>query len=119
MRRNVLTILLLLSLMCGWGGVGAAQEYSFRADKQKFTLKTQEAPSSLWVASDAILGRPLGLAATIVGTTLFVVTLPFTVPSDSVSEAGQGLVVTPGGWTFVRPMGLPDPRFEEKPILPY
>ncbi len=119
MRRKVLTIMLLLSLVCGWGGVGAAQDYSFRADKQKFTLKTQEAPSSLWVASDAVLGRPLGLAATILGTTLFVVTLPFSVPSESVSEAGQGLVVVPGGWTFVRPMGQSDPRFEEKPLLPY
>jgi hypothetical protein len=119
MRGKVLTILLLLSLVCGWGGVGAAQEYSFRADKQKVPATTQEAPSSFWMASDAALGRPLGLAATILGTTLFVVTLPFTVPSGSVSEAGHGLVVVPGGWTFVRPMGRSDPRFEEKPLLPY
>jgi hypothetical protein len=69
------------------------------------------------VAADAVIGRPLGLATTIAGTGVFLVTLPFSATSQSVDTAAWGLVGRPGGWTFVRPLGKGDPRFEEKGIF--
>ena len=56
-------------------------------------------------AVDVAVARPIGLAFTIVGTALFVVSLPFTVPSHSVGKAAHTLVVAPAKDTFTRPLG--------------
>lgn len=39
------------------------------------------------MALDLIVTRPAGLVATVVGTTLFVIALPFTLPTGSVGES--------------------------------
>lgn len=54
---------------------------------------------------DAVVMRPLGLAATIVGTVLTVVALPFTIPSGSVESSARELIVKPAEYTFQRPLG--------------
>jgi hypothetical protein len=54
---------------------------------------------------DALVVRPVMLATTIVGAGLFVVSLPFTVPSNSVEAAGRELFYKPGEYTFARPLG--------------
>ena len=54
---------------------------------------------------DAVVMRPLGLAATVVGTVLTVVTLPFTIPSGSVESSAHELIVRPAEYTFKRPLG--------------
>lgn len=54
---------------------------------------------------DAVIMRPLGLAATVLGTALTVVTLPFTIPSGSVGETAHELIVRPVEYTFKRPLG--------------
>ena len=59
------------------------------------------------MAADALIGRPLGLGATILGTGAFVATLPFTVCSGSVRDAARGMIKEPGAWTFTRPLGEP------------
>ncbi len=66
------------------------------------------------VAADALIARPIGLGLTIAGTGLFLVTLPMSAISGSTDTAAEGLIVKPGGYTFVRPFGSIDPRFEEK-----
>jgi hypothetical protein len=88
--------------------------YSFRPSK--FTLKSGALPRSGIVFFDTVVGRPVGLATTIVGTGLYVATLPMTLPTGSVGEAGWELVARPGGWTFVRPIGEKDERFDEKSL---
>jgi hypothetical protein len=55
-----------------------------------------------WSALDLVLARPLGVAAGIVGTAIFVATLPFTLPSGGVNEAANMLVVQPFQFSFVR-----------------
>ena len=62
-------------------------------------------PNTNIMAADALIGRPLGLGATVLGTGAFVATLPFTVCSRSVRESARGLVVEPAWWTFKRPLG--------------
>jgi hypothetical protein len=64
---------------------------------------TQSDP--LAVAADALLGRPLCFAATVVGSAIFVVSLPAAIPSKSVHSTAQTLVVKPARATFVRPLG--------------
>jgi hypothetical protein len=54
---------------------------------------------------DGLLLRPGGIVATVVGTAVFVVTLPFSIPTRSVDKAAQKLIVDPAKYTFVRPLG--------------
>jgi hypothetical protein len=54
---------------------------------------------------DVVVARPLGLAATVIGTVLTVVALPFTIPSGSVETSARELIVRPAEYTFKRPLG--------------
>ena len=54
---------------------------------------------------DAILVRPLGIVAIVLGAGLFVISLPFSLLGKNVGEAGTKLVVEPSVFTFVRPLG--------------
>jgi hypothetical protein len=54
---------------------------------------------------DALIVRPVGVVATIVGTAVFIVTLPFSVPTASVNKAAKTLVGDPFLFTFDRPLG--------------
>jgi hypothetical protein len=54
---------------------------------------------------DAVVMRPLGLVATVLGAALTVVALPFTIPSGSVEASARELIVTPAKYTFKRPLG--------------
>ena len=57
------------------------------------------------MVADAILVRPLGLCAVILGAGLFIISLPFSALGKNVKEAGQKLVVAPAKFTFTRPLG--------------
>jgi hypothetical protein len=121
MKNKVLLVILVMSLVCVWGGVGTAGQigYSMRGGEQGFAFKPNpNPPASSVVAVDAILGRPLGLATTIAGTAVFLVTLPMSLPSESTAEAAWGLVGRPAGWTFVRPLGRGEPVYEEPGVFP-
>jgi hypothetical protein len=55
--------------------------------------------------TDVVIVRPLCLVATVIGTAFFVVSLPVAIPSKSVKETAQTLVVRPAQATFTRPIG--------------
>lgn len=65
----------------------------------------QEEPGPLAVAVDAVVVRPASLVVTVLGAGLFVVALPFSVPSKSVGKTANALIGYPGRMTFVRPLG--------------
>jgi len=54
---------------------------------------------------DGLVLKPAGIVATLVGSVAFVVTLPFSIPTRTVDNAAQRLVVDPARYTFVRPLG--------------
>lgn len=54
---------------------------------------------------DIVVMRPLGLAATVIGTALTIVALPFTVPTGSVGDSAREMIVKPALYTFKRPLG--------------
>ncbi|HNN87397.1 MAG TPA: hypothetical protein PKK14_07800 [Pseudomonadales bacterium] len=68
-------------------------------------------PSALAMMTDLIILRPLGTAATIVGAAAYVVSLPFTLPTGSASEAGSVLVGEPAIYTFARCLGCTRPGY--------
>jgi len=52
---------------------------------------------------DVLVARPLGVAAGIVGTGIFIVSLPFTLPTGGVNAAAQTFIVEPFRFSFTRP----------------
>ena len=63
---------------------------------------------------DLVLQRPFGLANTVVGIGTWIVSLPFTIFSGSVGDAGSKLIADPGAHTFTRPLGYPAPVRPDK-----
>ncbi|MEC7814814.1 MAG: hypothetical protein VX939_00965 [Pseudomonadota bacterium] len=64
-----------------------------------------ESPSALAMTTDAVVLRPLLLATTIVGSAVYLVSLPFSALGGNAAEAGEVLVVGPAKATFVRCLG--------------
>ncbi len=64
-----------------------------------------ESPSALAMTTDAVLLRPVLLATTIVGSAVYLVSLPFSALGGNAGEAGEVLVVGPAKATFVRCLG--------------
>lgn len=57
------------------------------------------------IEADVIVVRPVSFLATVLGSVVFVVTLPFTVPCHGVQKAADALVVKPAQYTFTRELG--------------
>jgi hypothetical protein len=57
------------------------------------------------VLFDALVFRPLGLGATILGSAAFVVSLPIALITQSTDVTAKTLVVKPFDYTFIRPIG--------------
>src|SRR4030043_731780 len=51
---------------------------------------------------DLLIARPIGVASGIVGTALFIVTLPFTIPTKSVDKSAKMFIVDPFNFSFSR-----------------
>jgi hypothetical protein len=74
-------------------------------EKQYVTGEDRNAVSMMF---DLVVLRPLGLAATVVGTAFFIVSLPFSALGGNTGEAANKLVVAPAKYTFSRPLGAED-----------
>lgn len=57
------------------------------------------------VAVDVVVARPVSFVMTILGSALFVVSLPVSMTSGCVDKAAHTLVVAPAQDTFTRPLG--------------
>lgn len=68
----------------------------------------EQAPPAEAMVVDLLLVRPVMLVTTAVGTALFVVSLPFTVPGGNAGQVQERLVVEPARYTFARPLGAFD-----------
>ena len=64
-----------------------------------------------FVLLDVLIYRPVGLVATLVGTAVFVGVSPLTAlasipePHDAFAKISNILILFPGAYTFVRPLG--------------
>lgn len=76
----------------------------------------EEKPSALAMTGDAVLVRPLLLATTVVGTAVYIVSLPFSLLGGNAGEAGEVLVKGPAEATFVRCLGCTNSGRKQAPV---
>ena len=74
--------------------------------------KKQISPEVMTI--DLLLARPLGLVSTVVGSAIFVVSLPFSAIGGNTPEAWNSLVAAPSKFTFDRPLG----DFNQQAVAP-
>ena len=70
-----------------------------------YSATVEEKPSALAMAGDAIFVRPVLLGMTVLGTAVYIVSLPFSALGGNMDEAGETLVIGPAKATFVRCLG--------------
>jgi hypothetical protein len=70
------------------------------APSQAFSDNSPEA-----IAADAFVVRPFCFVATVLGSAIFVVTLPVAAISKSTETTAKALVTGPAKATFTRPLG--------------
>ncbi|GGO87025.1 hypothetical protein GCM10011348_39250 [Marinobacterium nitratireducens] len=57
---------------------------------------------------ETLICRPAGLVATLIGTTVWAVSLPFSLAGGNEKEARKALIYEPAAYTFKRPVGSPE-----------
>jgi len=62
-------------------------------------------PSGMEMIADVVLVRPLMIAGTVLGTGVFIVSLPFSALGGNAGEAANTLVATPFQSAFMRCLG--------------
>jgi hypothetical protein len=65
----------------------------------------KETPSAAAMVFDGIIVRPITLVATVIGTALWIVTLPFSALGGNAGDAAETLVLEPAAATFLRCLG--------------
>jgi len=64
-----------------------------------------ETPSAAAMVFDGLIVRPITLVATVLGTAVWLVTLPFSALGGNAGEAADVLVLAPAEATFIRCLG--------------
>ena len=93
-KRSMILLLIAAMIFISFGTSALAQSKDI--DNQI----TAEA-----MAADLFVVRPLGIVASVVGTTIFIVSLPFSALGGNTKIACQKLVEDPAKFTFKRPLG--------------
>jgi hypothetical protein len=62
-------------------------------------------PTGTEITFDLMIARPVGFMGLALGTTVFVVSLPFAVATGSAKKTANALVSEPYNFTFVRDLG--------------
>jgi hypothetical protein len=93
-KRSLVIAIIAALLIVPFASTGLAEEYFERED-----------PTGGEMMYDFIIVRPIGIAATIIGSVFYVVSLPFSLLGDNAGEAGEALVKEPAAFTFKRPLG--------------
>jgi len=63
-------------------------------------INDQDEPTAEQMILDGLIYRPLAPAGTVIGTGIFIATLPFSILGGNVDEAGNRLVIEPAKVTF-------------------
>ena len=71
-----------------------------------------DAPPAYAMIGDLLIARPLLIAGTVIGTGVFIVTLPFSLLGGNVGKACQALVVEPAKAAFVRCLGCTESGYK-------
>jgi hypothetical protein len=94
--KKILLLLLTVSLI-----MGSLYSAGWAGDTKDKWVR-EDPVGQGWSAMDIIFARPLGIATGIVGTAIFIVSLPFTIPSGGVGEAANMFIIKPFQFSFTR-----------------
>ena len=101
MRRfkMIVSMVTIMSvLLIGATSVIQAEEYQSKPDEQEDVTAEK-------ILADVFFLRPIGILATAFGAATFLITLPFTLPTNTHEIVGKKLVGAPWNYTFKRPVG--------------
>lgn len=76
--------------------------------------KVEENPSGMRMMADLFIARPVGIVLLGLGSTVYLVTLPFSLLGGNAKEAGSQLVVEPAREAFIRCLGCSTSGRKEK-----
>ncbi len=91
--KKFLSLFLITSLLIGFS-------YSLGFTEVEWT--EDDPITDEWKVIDLIIARPIGVVAGIFGTGVFIISLPFTIPTKSVDKAADFLIKRPFKFSFVR-----------------
>ena len=86
-----------------------AQEASYERPVHAASGTAVDEPGGAEMVGDALVGRPLLIATTVVGAATFLVSLPFSLAGRNVGAAADKLVGGPFRATFIRCLGCTRP----------
>lgn len=99
-KKFLVILMVSVLLTAPLASTALAEEYFERED-----------PSGGMMIADMVFVRPIGLAATAIGSIFYVISLPFSLLGQNADEAGEALVKDPAAYTFTRPLGeFPEQR---------
>ena len=99
-KRAIILIIMSVLIITPFG-TAISQE---NTDQEVFT--EEKDTTAGFMTLDLLLVRPCGLAATVLGTAVFVVALPFTAISGDTKKSYEKLMKEPAKYTFDRPLGF-------------
>jgi hypothetical protein len=70
-----------------------------------YIQRGSEEPTTLSMTADVLVARPLLIGATVLGTALFAVSLPFSILGNNVPESAEKLVAKPARAACLRCLG--------------
>ena len=92
--KSVIIVMVTMLVTVPFCSAALAQEYF-----------ESEEPGGGAMTYDLVVVRPIGIIATLAGSVVFVLSLPFSLLGDNVDTAGEKLVKAPARFTFKRPLG--------------
>ena len=92
--KSIVVMLVAALVLIPFGSAAMAQDG--RAETEKTTGK---------MALDLLLVRPAGILATLFGSAVFIIGIPFSALGGNTRDTYEKLVVEPAKYTFKRPLG--------------
>ncbi len=89
-------VLMALAIAASLASAGTARSES---------MSGNPAPTGVGMIVDALVLRPAGFVATLIGGVAYVVSLPFSAAGGNTQQAWNTLVAQPAQFTFNRPLG--------------
>ncbi|UCD89166.1 MAG: hypothetical protein JSW04_12130 [Desulfobacterales bacterium] len=93
-KRPIIFVLVVALIFVPFGTSALAETYTNNEDIDAGAM-----------AADILFARPIGLLSVVVGSALFIVSLPFSALGGNVNDASQKLIMDPVNFTFNRPLG--------------
>ena len=101
--KGSLLILVCFAMVLSSSVYAGGSSYHYRGGHHGYYFA--ESGSAEAMVADAIIARPIGLVTTILGSAVYVVSLPFSLLGGNEKQAREKLVKEPKDFTFRRPLG--------------